>query len=471
MAASNKDLLRDPVGRTLAFMMGSVSLSMVSTFLFQVVDTYFVGQLGAESLTALSFSATAYFFGVALFMGMAVGVSALVASALGAGDRRSAQRIATVALVVAAVVAIVICGVGVVTIDRLFTLLGADASLLPLIAEYMVPIYAGMPLLILSLLGNAAIQATGDVKLPSIIFGVAGIINVTFDYLLIFGSGPIPRLEIAGAAYATVFSWLFAFISVSILLFRRGLVTWPPRPFIAVMREIGRLSSPAIATQILLPLTAAFTTFLAAIVDPNLVAAFGVTQRIEALALVGISSLSVVIVPFVAQNLGAGLRDRVEKAIVFAGRMSVYWGLGLIVLFGLFATPIARVFSSEEGIVEYTRLYFYVVVVSYIPYAMLVLTAAIFNGVQRPGVSLRVLFMKTVLFTLPALFIGSCWGGPGIFVAIAVSNLFGYLYAARHMRRALQAWGSELAEERPIDAYIRDGRTIVRSIRHLGGLS
>ena len=274
--AEDSPLLSGPVTPTLLKMAGPISLGMLSTFLFQVVDTYFVGQLGPNELAALGFSATTYFLAVALFMGMAVGVSALVGKARGEGDRVLSARYATVALGVALAVSVCLSALGLVLLEPTFVLLGATPELIPLIDQYMSTLYFGLPLLIVGLVGGAAIRATGVIAPPEIIMGVAGIINVVFDYLLIFGVGPFPRWGLFGAAAATVLSWTFVAILMTVVAARQGLLTRKPGHLGTELRDIARLSSPAIATQILLPITAALITFLAARSGPAVVAAFGV---------------------------------------------------------------------------------------------------------------------------------------------------------------------------------------------------
>lgn len=457
-------LLDGPVTPTLLRMSGPISLGMLSTFLFQVVDTYFVGQLGPDALAALSFAATTYFLAVALFMGMAVGVSALVGRAQGENDPVLAARYATVSLGVALTIALALCAAGLWLLEPTFTLLGAPAALIPLISAYMSTLYYGLPLLILTLVGIAAIRASGEVVPQMLVMMTAGIINVVFDYVLIFGIGPFPEWGLFGAAVATVASWVFAALAIGVLFVRRRLFTLRRGDLAKELRDIASLSSPAIATQILLPVTAALITYLAARSGPEVVAGLGVAQRVETLGLVGVSAVTLAIVPFVAQNHGAGLRARVDAAIAFTGKTVVYWGGGLFLLLVLLADPIASFFSDDAAIIEATKLYFYVVAASYAPYGLVMMTAAVFNGLQRPRGALQVLLVKSFLFTAPLAIAGSFFGAWGVFAAISLSNLLGAVYAAWAMRRELRRSHSALADRRPIDDYVADWRGLAARI-------
>ena len=235
--------------------------------------------------------------------------------------------------------------------------------------------------------------------------GAAGGINLVLDYLLIFGAGPFPRLEIQGAAFATIISWGFVAVSTIVLLVRARLLRRQPADGVGprgpVMPAILRLSTPTVATQVLTPLTAAFITFLAAESGAEVVAALGIATRIELLGLVGISSVSVALVPFVAQNFGAKNRARVDEAIIFAGKASFYWGGLLIGAVILGARTPGTAVQRDETVQHYVTLYVRIVAISYASAGLLAVTSSIFNGVQIPGESLRILTVKTFAFTAP----------------------------------------------------------------------
>jgi Na+-driven multidrug efflux pump len=91
-------MLSQPVNKMLLRMATPISLGMLLTFLFQIVDTYFVGQLGSAELAALAFSSSAYLLFLSIFMGLSVGVSSVVAKTMGAGQSRQAQGLTMVSL-------------------------------------------------------------------------------------------------------------------------------------------------------------------------------------------------------------------------------------------------------------------------------------------------------------------------------------------------------------------------------------
>ena len=98
MNTPNSPMTEAPVNRMLFRMAAPISLGMLSTFLFQIVDTYFVGKLGSAELAALAFSSTAYLIFVSLFMGLSVGVSSVVARSTGEGKSDRARALTMISL-------------------------------------------------------------------------------------------------------------------------------------------------------------------------------------------------------------------------------------------------------------------------------------------------------------------------------------------------------------------------------------
>lgn len=156
------------------------------------------------------------------------------------------------------------------------------------------------------IIGSGAVRAAGVIRLTDVIFGIAGVINLVLDYLLIFGIGPFPALGLRGAAIATAISFVFIFIGMIVILVRRGMLGRTNFNGAAVaLRQIISFGIPTIAAQSLVPATAMVATYLIAGFGFEAVAAFGVASRIEALALIGVFAVSAALTPFIAQNFGA----------------------------------------------------------------------------------------------------------------------------------------------------------------------
>lgn len=444
-----------------------VSLGMLSTFLFQVIDTYFVGQLGSDALAALSFASTIYFLLVALFMGLAVGVSVLVGSAQGAKDGEKIYFFTALGLLLTALMTIAISLLIIALHESIFSLLGASDSLIPTIASYIKPLVAGLPLLTVSLMAGATLRATGNVSKPELIMAIAGIVNLVFDYLLIFGKLGLPELGIRGAAYATVLSWFMVIVGMLILLKRDRLLV-RTKGFLHRLpegiSEIFHMSIPTMITQMAGPFTLIFLTALVATHSSDAVAAFGVASRIETLLMIGILGVSTILTPYISQNHGAREHSKIDQAVAFGGRASTYLGLIVFLLLLVFIRPIAGIFSSNPEVIAVTSNYFYWVAMSYIFYGFFVVTSSIFNGLQLPINSLRIVMVRALCFTIPMAFMGSFWGVTGIFAGISLSNVAAGVYAMREMRKQLKKVNSSIKELNVWHEYRQDFAKLIRRL-------
>ncbi|USD42732.1 MATE family efflux transporter [Vibrio sp. SCSIO 43135] len=450
-------LLTKPVKSALLSMAAPAAFGMLMTFLFQLVDSYFVGKLGTQPLAAISFAYPVYILVVGLFMGIAAGVSATVGKALGENNKRKAQSLGTISIVLFALFTLLLGGLGYSTIDVTFSLLGADAQTAALVGEYMGPLYLGMALLVIGLIANAALMAKGVMVKTTIIMAIGGVTNVVFDYFLIFGFGIFPELGLQGAAIATLISWAVIAVLMLVLLFEQDILSFQAVHDVkAQVEEILRISTPAIAAQILGPIAIAFVTRMVSSHGESAIAAFGIATRLESLLLTGILSLSVIVTPLVAQNFGARATHRLDAIVAYSGRMTVYWGLATFGLIALFSREIMGLFTHEPQVVEHGALYFYVVGITFPAYGLVLLTSAFLNGVQQASSSLKLTLVKSLMLTIPLVFIGAqldiefIWGG------IAIANVLGMMYAKKLLDSWVKQSESQLDQQSPIEDYWSD---------------
>lgn len=420
-------LTEGPVGRTLISKAIPMLFGIAAIVFFSIVDTFWVGQLGAEPLAAMSFTFPVTFVVVSLAMGIGIGATSVIANAIGHGDEDRVRRLTTDSLALANGLVLVMAGVGLLIQTPLFRLLGADDALLPMITAYMTPWFIGVGFLVIPMVGNSAIRATGDMTTPALIMSVVGVVNAILDPFLIFGIGPFPRLELTGAALATVISWLCSFgAALWVLGFRLKLLDFA-RPSLSAMaaswREILYVGLPAAGTNILTPLAAAVLTRIVAVQGTEAVAAWGVANRIESLALVGIMAMATAITPFAGQNLGAGRCDRLRSAVRFAMLASLVWGLAVAAVLGISAPWLALAFSDNALVQHEVTRFLWVVPISYPLLGVGLLISAFYNGSKRPMRAALISVFRLFVFAIPLGLVGAIYGGMmGLYLGVALGN-------------------------------------------------
>ena len=432
------------MGPTLLRLALPMVVGIAAVLFFNLVDTFWVGQLGAMELAAMGFTFPVVMVVTNLTIGLSIGSTAVIAASLGEGDPEAPRRLTTDALLFALLIVAAVCAVGVATIDPLFRALGADAETLPLIREYMEPWYLGVGLLVIPMVGNGAIRATGDTLTPSLVMIAAGLTNAGLDPLLIFGWGPFPALGLRGAAYATLGSYGISFVACGWLLVRREHLLSFHRPTAAAIaaswRRILRIGLPAAGTNLLTPLAAGAITRLVAQHGPQAVAAYGAGVRVEGLAMMGVYALPAALTPFVGQNHGAGQVDRIRETLRFNVKAAAVWGLAAAAVLALVADPLARLLNEDPAIVRTTRLFLWIVPASYIPYGIALLVAAMYNAMEKPLKATFLAALRLIALAVPLAWLGSqLFGIPGLFAGIAAANTVMGITAALVVRRDLVA--------------------------------
>lgn len=395
---------------------------------FNLADTYFVGQLGTQELAAMSFTFPVVSTFGSLAMGLGTGAASIIARAIGEGDQTRVKRFTTNSLTLALAIVGVFIVVGLLTIDPLFTALGATADVLPLVRDYMQIWYLGMIFLVVPMVGNSAIRAAGNTATPSIIMTVAAGINIALDPLFILGLGGLPRLELQGAAIATVIARALTFAaSLIVLHFKEHLLCFQRPKLSEMLRcwlDILRIGLPAAMTSMITPISVGMITSLLAFYGDEAVAAFGVASRVESFALITLFALAASMGPFVGQNWGAKAYARVERSLKISFQFCLFWGMLMAVLLAATGRQLVSSFNGNPEVVAIAALYLLIVPITYAPAGIIQVSSATFNALGKPIPSVVMTAIRMFVLYIPLAYFGSHFFGiQGIFVATGLSNL------------------------------------------------
>ncbi|MDJ0634634.1 MAG: MATE family efflux transporter [Xenococcaceae cyanobacterium MO_188.B29] len=421
-------LLEGNVGEQLIKLTIPMIWGVLAITAFNIVDTYFVGQLGTKPLAAMSFTFPVVMTLGSLAMGLGVGTSSVIARAIGEGDRDRVQRLTTDSLTLSLIIVVIFVFLGLITIDPLFTALGAGADVLPWIRSYMQIWYFGMIFLVIPMVGNSAIRASGNTVTPSIIMIVAAGVNIVLDPLLIVGWGGFPRLEIEGAAIATVVSRATTLVAALLVLhYREKMLCFNLPKFqiiLASWQKILQIGLPAAATSMITPISMGLITSAIAFYGAEAVAAFGVASRIESFSLIVIMALSASIGPFVGQNWGAKKYHRVHRALNLSYLFCLGWGIMVAAILAPSASWLASLFNSDPQIIQIATRYLWFVPISYAAAGIIFIASSTFNALGKPIPSMIMTVSRMVVLYIPLAYIGSqVFGINGIFAAACIANL------------------------------------------------
>lgn len=441
-------LTKDDIRPTLVRMTLPMLAGMLTLMTFNLVDTFFVSMLGTEQLAALSFTFPVSFALISLAIGLSIGTSAVIAKALGAGELTEARTDGQVALWLSAALVTILALAGYLLTEPMFNAMGASASVLAYIRQYMDIWFIGAVLLVLPMVGNAVLRAAGDTRTPSLIMAGSGLVNAVLDPILIFGVGPIPALGIQGAAIATVISWLVGSVLIIHLLVKRDLINTSAIALAdaaRVCRKILRIGAPAAGANMLTPLAMAVLTAIMASYGEAAVAAFGVGARLESIACLVVLALSMTLPPLVSQNFGAGLLHRVQQAYRDSGRFVMLWQFAVFVVLAALAPLLAKLFSTDAEVVGIICWFIWIVPLGYGLQGVIILTNSSFNALHRPASALLLSIIRLFVFYVPLAWGGGqLYGVTGLFAGCVLANIITAVIAWRWFNRTLHTTEQEI---------------------------
>lgn len=327
-----------------------------------LVDAVFVGRLGATALSAVGLASQVMMILMSVSTAISVGTTALVARFVGADDPTSAEYAVRQSILIA-VGASLLSGLLTYALGpSLIGAMGGEGDSLRMGVTYLNILLLGVTPFFLMFVLTGVFRGIGDMRTPLIVMSAVTAVSLLGDWLLIFGVGPFPRLEIVGAGIATVLSRIvstvmfLAFLPRSAL--RRALRgSW--RPDYRWFARILNIGTPA-AIQGLLRTGASMTYFaiLGMTRDGIIaIAALTIGLRTEALAFMPGFAFSVAATSMVGQNLGAGQAERAEKG-AWAAAWQGIWVMGAIgVIFIAFADPIASAFTNDRNVIPFAASY------------------------------------------------------------------------------------------------------------------
>lgn len=445
MAETKARLTDGPVGQHLVSMTVPVLFGITTMMAQGLIDTWFLGRVGDRELAAFGFGFPILMIVTSVAIGLGAGTSSVVARAIGADDHRRARRLATDSLILSFAITLVICIVGMLTINPLFRLLGAPEDMLPLIRGFMLILYAGVPFIVVGMVGMASMRATGDTRLPGTMMVLAAVLNVILDPILIFGVGPVPAMGLNGAAMAALLArGAIFFGTLYMMRYRLDMISFnkpQPQELRKSCIDILHVGLPAAGTNAIVPLGAAFITAMIARYGPEAVAGFGVASRIESMMLVIFYAMSSIIGPFVGQNFSAGKQQRILHSLWLCTVFCLASGLAIAAVLALLSGWLPTLFSNNVEVISVTQLFLWVVPVSYGTYGMVMVMNASFNGLGNPMPAVWISVARILVLYVPLAFIGTkLFGMVGIFAAYAFANVITGIGAyawARHTAHRL----------------------------------
>lgn len=427
--ANKGDLTNGPVKGHLIRLTIPMIWGLFAVIAVQLADTYFISLMDdTDVLAGISLTFPVTMIITHLVFGLNIAMSSVVSRLIGEKRKDDAKIIVLHGIMMAFTASLIIAFLTYLFLDPLFMLLGANETTLPIVRKYMPIWLIASVVLSIPVNGNSAIRAAGDAATPAIVMTCAALINFILDPLLIFGLFGFPELGVQGAAIATLTAYIACFcLGAYILIVKKKLLATDSLHldrFKNSMKRMLFIAIPAGIANIIQPATNAVIIALLAIHGNEAIAAMGIVSRIEAFAMLIVIALAVGMAPIIGQNWGAKNYDRVHQTINLAIGFNFIWSFLVAAIMGFFAHKIAAQFTDDPAVINYAALFFWIVPISYAFGNLVMGWSSAFNAMGLPKKAFVMIIVKSIIITIPAVFIGNeLYGVTGIFVALALSNL------------------------------------------------
>ncbi|MDX1358067.1 MAG: MATE family efflux transporter [Clostridia bacterium] len=402
---------------------------MASFVVFNLTDTYFVSQLGTNALAAMGFTFPVVLIVGAFSNGISMGAASLLSRAKGAGDHHKMERIATDGILLSLIFVVLVSLVGLFTMDQVFTLLGADAEVLPLVKQYMTIWYGFVFVFVMPPVTDSCMRASGDMLRPFIVMMICAVFNIVLDPFLIHGYWIFPALGMKGAALATMIARFLGMIAtLSFAHFHHRLISFKYesiKELFESWKGILRIGLPS-TTVLLMPqlLRSILTTLVSSAGGTIAVAAIAVGTRTESFVTMIPYGIGLAFVPLVGQNWGAGKFNRVFETRRLSIKFAIIYGLIVFAISLFFAKPVARIFTDDEQVVRLAAYYLWIMIFGMIGLMITNWMSRMFTTIGRPRWTVLLNVAGILLVVIPLAYLGKLLGGYiGILAGICIGQL------------------------------------------------
>lgn len=438
------NLTEGPVQGHILRMLVPFAIAVIALLSAGIVDTIYLGnltgqdgsaELGKLALSAVGFAYTLTFLGNSVNIGLGAGTMSALSRAIGSGDSDKAARHGAAAILFALCVMSVVVTIIWLILPFVLDGMGAKGEAREMAISYLAISLPGLVIVSIAMISNNILRAGGEALLPSSIMILGAVLNIIIDPFLIFGWGPFPRLEVQGAAIATVFgNTIAAIFGFYIVQFRRKAVNFAKMTF-STMRHawgvIAEVGAVAAGTNVIVPIGTYFA--VAAVTragGDTFNAAFTLVSRAELISVGLLYGLSACIGAVTGQNGGAKKTDRVEEAFRVSYKICLYWSTGMAIALALLAGPITSLFTNDPEVYALARTYFWIVPITIAGYGFVFVTAAGFNALGRPQYGFIFTLIRSLALYAPLVALGVNFGGMmGAFIGIAIANVVSGLIA------------------------------------------
>ena len=421
-----------PINRLLPSMAFPIMLSMLVQALYNVVDSVFVSMVSENALTSVSLAFPVQNLMIAVSVGTAVGINALLSRRLGEKNFEAANKVAENGIFVTVLSWAVFAVFGAACSGLFMGAFTQNAEILAGGTDYMWIVTVFSLGLFMSVTMERVLQVTGKTVYQMISQMTGAVVNIILDPVFIFGWLGLPAMGVAGAAWATVIG---QFCGAGMTLFfnlnKNPDIQISFKGFRPSAKAIGRIYTvglPSIAMQCVGSLMTFGMNLILMSFSATAVAVFGVYFKLQSFVFMPIFGLNNGMVPIISYNYGARRPGRVRKSILIMsllvfGYTAVMWSMIILI-----PETLIRIFSSDAALIQDAvpalNMYFAAFIFMDLQY----IGQAVFKSLNKKVFAIFFSLLRKVFIVVPLTYFlpyAMHMGTDGVFLAEPISNVIG----------------------------------------------
>jgi putative MATE family efflux protein len=414
--------------RHVATMTTTVGVGLLTIFGSDILDLFFLAQIGDESVTAaMGFVGPIAYLSTSAGLGMAIATAALVSPAVGRGDKAAARRMATNAFCATLIVSALFAALVYAMVPTALAWLGATGRVHALATSYLRTALPTLPILALAMSTASMLRSVGDVRRATTVTVVGAVSFVVADVFAIFGLG----LGIVGSALAANISRVIMLATVvhGALRVYRLLRAPVPLELADDILPIARIALPALFGNIAIPVANSIVVAHLSPYGDGVIAGWAIMARVGLIAYCLLFAMTPAISPILGQNHGIGDYARVRRTLLDSIRFAVMTVLLAWAILAATHASIAAAFAASSEAARIVALLSQQLAPLTVFLGALLIANAAFNALGRAHFATAMNWARATIGTIPFAIVGGWTGGAfGVIVGTMLGTaVFGTL--------------------------------------------
>ena len=431
------DLTEGKISRSLLlFALPMMAGNLLQQF-YNIADTLIVGRvLGSNALAAVGSAYTLMTFLTSIFLGLSMGSGALFSIYKGKNDQDSLRNAIVHAFALIMAVTVLLNVLVYIGIDPILHFLRVPDEVWDGMKAYLLVIFAGIIATSLYNYFSCLLRALGNSTIPLVFLAVSAVLNIGLDLLFV----AVLPWGIRGAALATVIAQYVSGIGITLYVLLKCRDLLPSREDLQfnrqILGEIGNLSSMTCVQQSVMNFGILMVQGLVNSFGPVIMAAFAAAVKIDTFAYLPVQDFGNAYTTFIAQNYGAGKKDRIRKGTRESFLISFLFCIVISAVVCIFAAPLMRIFVSakETAVIASGVRYLRIEGAFYCGIGCLFLLYGYYRAVKKPGMSVILTVISLGTRVALAYILSAYIGETGIWMAIPIGWVFADITGLAYMK-------------------------------------